>query len=54
MMYASYCYNQALQFNPEFQAAIVARDALKKLGINNLLEPLNQKVDPLNGEKDAN
>jgi tetratricopeptide (TPR) repeat protein len=54
MMYASYCYNQALQFNSKFQAAIVARDALKKVGINNLLEPLNQKVDTLNGEKDAN
>ena len=53
-MYASYCYNQALQFNPEFESAIVARDALKKVGINNLLEPINQKVDTLNGEKDAN
>jgi tetratricopeptide (TPR) repeat protein len=54
MMYASYCYNQALQFNPKFQAAITARDALKVVGINNLLEPINQKVDTLNGEKDAN
>ncbi|MBU3660034.1 MAG: tetratricopeptide repeat protein [Flavobacteriales bacterium] len=53
-MYASYCYNQALVFNPSFQAAIAARDALKKVGINNLLEPINQKVDTLNGEKDAN
>jgi tetratricopeptide (TPR) repeat protein len=54
MMYASYCYNQALQFNPKFEAAIVARDALKAVGINNLLEPINQKVDTLNGERNAN
>jgi len=54
MMYASYCYNQALQFNPNFAAAIAARDALKAVGINNLLEPINQKIDTLNGEKNAN
>jgi len=53
-MYASYCYNQALQFNPDFAAAIAARDALKVVGINNLLEPINQKVDTINGTKDAN
>jgi tetratricopeptide (TPR) repeat protein len=44
MMYASYCYNQALQFNPKFEAAIAARDALKLQKTNNTLKTIDNNA----------
>lgn len=54
LVYASYCYNQSLAFSPNYELAIVARDNLKKVGINQILEPIENDLSNYQGEKDAN
>lgn len=54
LVYASYCYNQALKFKPDYAPAIAATNGLKKAGINTLLEPTGASFDENSANKDAN
>jgi len=54
LVYASYCYNQSLNFKPDYAPAIAARDGLKKMGINTLLEPTSNTFDENSANRDAN
>lgn len=54
LVYASYCYNQSLSFKPDYAPAKVAAEALKKLGINTLLEPTSNSFDENTANRDAN
>jgi tetratricopeptide (TPR) repeat protein len=54
LVYASYCYNQSLSFKPDYAPANSATEALKKMGINTLLEPTGNSFDENSSNKDAN
>jgi tetratricopeptide (TPR) repeat protein len=54
LVYASYCYNQSLSFKPDYSPALAARDGLKKMGINTILEPTGNSFDENSSNKDAN
>ena len=54
LVYASYCYNQSLNFKADYAPAVAARDALKKMGINTLLEPTGNSFDENSANRDAN
>jgi tetratricopeptide (TPR) repeat protein len=54
LVYASYCYNQSLNFKADYAPAVAARDALKKMGINTLLEPTSNSFDENSANRDAN
>lgn len=53
LVYASYCYNQSLAFVPGYPLATTASNNLKKIGINQLLEPSNVNLDDFKGEKNS-
>ncbi|MBM3185118.1 MAG: tetratricopeptide repeat protein [Bacteroidetes bacterium] len=54
LVYASYCYNQSLNFKSDYAPAISATEALKKMGINTLLEPTGNSFDENSANRDAN
>ena len=54
LVYASYCYNQSLSFKPDYAPANSATEALKKMGINTLLEPTGNSFDENSANRDAN
>ena len=54
LVYASYCYNQSLSFKPDYAPAFAASEALKKMGINTLLEPTSNSFDENSANRDAN
>jgi tetratricopeptide (TPR) repeat protein len=54
LVYASYCYNQSLSFKPDYDPAKSASEALKKMGINTLLEPTGNSFDENSANRDAN
>jgi tetratricopeptide (TPR) repeat protein len=54
LVYASYCYNQSLNFKPDYAPANSATEALKKMGINTLLEPTGNSFDENSANRDAN
>ena len=54
LVYASYCYNQSLNFKPDYAPAFAASEALKKMGINTLLEPTGNSFDENSANRDAN
>ncbi len=54
LVYASYCYNQSLNFKPDYAPAKSATEALRKMGINTLLEPTGNSFDENSANRDAN
>jgi protein O-mannosyl-transferase len=53
LVYASYCYNQSLAYVPGYPLATTASENLKKVGINQLLEPVDMNLDDFEGEKNS-
>jgi len=53
LKYASWCYNQALAYAPDYKPAEDAHNNLKKIGIDSQLEPLADPVDENSPRNDA-